>query len=141
MISICKVSDVTLTEIFQRSPVKDIKHGEELLRKCVYRSTYVRYGFVNDECVCVWGLIPPTLLSNSAYLWLLTTELVEKHKFLFVRHSQRWIEQALRTYPIIIGDWVPGDPCAKRWLEWLGAEFGPFVGGRHQFVIRKKSHG
>lgn len=141
MISIQTVSDVTLAEIFKRSPVKHIPKGDELLRKCVYRSTDVRYGFVNGECACVWGLIPPTLLSNSAYLWLLTTDLVEQHKFLFVRHSQRWMEEALCTYPIIIGDWVPGDPSARRWLEWLGAKFGPLDGGRHQFMIRKKLNG
>lgn len=138
MISIQTVSDVTLAEIFKRSPVKHIPKGDELLRKCVYRSTDVRYGFVNGECACVWGLIPPTLLSNSAYLWLLTTDLVEQHKFLFVRHSQRWMEEALLTYPVIIGDLASDDPIARRWLEWLGAKFGATIEGRHTFVIKKK---
>lgn len=138
MISIQTVANVTLAEIFKRSPFTHVDQGEELLQQCVYRSTEVRYGFVNDECACVWGLIPPTLLSSSAYLWLITTDLVEKHKLLFVRHSQRWIEKALRTYPIIIGDWVPGEVSERRWLEWLGAEFGPVIEGRVTFTIKKK---
>jgi hypothetical protein len=139
MISIRTVSDVTLGELFQRSPASQLPHGEELLKRCVERSVDVRYGYVNGECACVWGLIPPTLLSSSAYLWLLTTDLVEQHKFLFVRHSQRWMEQILKTYPTIIGDWVPGDLHEKRWLEWLGAVFGPIVDGRVTFMIRKKT--
>lgn len=141
MISIRTVSNVTLRELFQRSSASEFPNGEELLRKCVLRSVDVRYGYVNGQCACVWGLIPPTLLSNSAYLWLLTTDIVEQHKFLFVRHSQRWMEDILQVYPIIVGDWIPGDPRAKRWLEWLGASFGPLQDGRHQFMIRKKFHG
>lgn len=139
MISIRTVSDVTMAELFRRSPAATIPYGEVLLHECVKRSADVRYGYVDGQCACVWGLIPPTLLSSSAYLWLLTTDLVEKHKFLFVRHSQRWIEEALCTYPSIIGDWIPNDePRQKRWLEWLGAEFGAVIEGRATFVIRKK---
>lgn len=141
MISIRTVSNITLEELFHRSPAAKYPNGDKLLQQCILRSVDVCYGYVNGECACVWGLIPPTLLSSSAYLWLLTTDLVEQHKFLFVRHSQRWMEEALQTYPIIIGDWIPGDPRAKRWLEWLGAVFGPFESGRHQFMIRKKSNG
>jgi hypothetical protein len=141
MISIRLVSDVTLKELFDRSPASEIPKGEELLLTCLQRSTDVRYGYVDNQCACVWGLIPPTLLSGSAYLWLLTTDLVEQHKFLFVRHSQRWIEEALQVYPTIIGDWIPGDPRSRRWLEWLGAEFAAFQGGRIPFVIRKKPNG
>jgi len=141
MISIRAVSNVTLRELFQRSPASVIPHGEELLKKCVERSVDVRYGYVNDECACMWGLIPPTLLSSSAYLWLLTTDLVDQHKFLFVRHSQRWMEQILCTYPTIIGDYIPGEDRSRKWLEWLGAEFGKFQSGRIPFVIRKKTHG
>lgn len=141
MISIKTVSNVTLSEIFKRSPVKHIENGEAMLRKCVVRSVDVRYGYVHAECVCVWGLIPPTLLSASAHLWLLTTDAVENHKFLFVRHSQRWIEQALRTYPTITGEWIPGNERSKRWLQWLGAEFGDFNGKCVPFMIRKKPNG
>lgn len=141
MISIRTVSTVTLDELFRRSPAASIPHGDELLKRCVAHSVDIRYGYVDGECACIWGLIPPTLLSTSAYLWLLTTELVEKHKFLFVRHSQRWMEEILRTYPNIIGDFIPGEERSRKWLEWLGAEFGDFQGGRIPFVIRKKPHG
>lgn len=141
MISIRTVPDVALKDLLERSPVANLAYAEAILRKCIMRSADVRYGYVNGKCACMWGLIPPTLLSSSAHLWLLTTDLVEQHKFLFVRHSQRWIEETLHTYPTITGDWIPGDLRGRRWLEWLGAVFGPLQGGRHQFMIRKKSNG
>ena len=27
-------------------------------------------GFVDDDFICCWGLVPPTFLSNEAYLWM-----------------------------------------------------------------------
>ena len=121
MISIQAIADISLSEVLRRSPVAGKPDAERILRECVYRSTQVRYGFVDGEIAAMWGLIPPTLLSSSAYLWLLTTEIAAEHKFLLVRHSQRWIEDALKVYPTIVGD--VGNPAAKRWLAWLGAEF------------------
>ncbi len=139
MISIQRMSHVSLQDVLRRSPVADRPDAEIILRDCLYRSIEVRYGFVDDELACVWGLIPPSLLSTTAYLWLLTTDVVEDHKFLFVRHSQRWIEQALKTYPTIIGDAVAGNDRGIRWLRWLGAEFGEPEGKRIRFMIRKRN--
>lgn len=123
-----------------RDRMDEVYDLHQEVRKCMLRSVEVRYGLVDGELACVWGLIPPTLLSSNAYLWLHTTELVEDHKFLFVRHSQRYVEEMLRHFPKIVGDCLIGNSSARRWLEWLGAEFYPPVGGRWPFVIRAK-HG
>src|SRR5712664_493386 len=45
-------------------------------------------GSVDGKLCCAWGLIPPSMLSERAYLWLFSTELVGEHKFMFVRNSQ-----------------------------------------------------
>jgi hypothetical protein len=113
---------------------------EEMLGSFVLRSVDVHYGLVDNEVACVWGLIPPTLLSDTAYLWLYTNALAEQHKFILVRRSQRYIEDILKVYPRIIGDCIVGNWPARRWLTWLGAEFGPASKGRWPFVIRAK-HG
>jgi hypothetical protein len=138
MIAIAENLDVDLHEVLRRSPVADVAGAEETLRECMFRSIEVRYGLVDGEIACVWGLIPPTLLSTTAYLWLLTTDIIAEHKFLFIRHSQRYIEQALEIFPNIIGDCIVGNQSAKRWLTWLGAEFSEPVSGRWPFVIRAK---
>lgn len=136
MITIQKTVDVDLRDVLLHSPVASVLGAEEILRECMYRSIEVRYGLVDSEVACMWGLIPPTLLSTTAYLWLLTTDIVAEHKFLFIRHSQRYIEEALNIYPTIIGDCLVGNRAAKRWLQWLGAEFTEPVGGRIPFTIR-----
>ena len=138
MIAIESSREINIRDVIKRSPVSRLPGAEEVLRECMYRSIEVRYGLVDGEVACVWGLIPPTLLSTTAYLWLLTTEIIAENKFLFIRHSQRYIEEALESFPCIIGDCIIGERSAMRWLRWLGAEFAEPIDGRIPFVIRKK---
>lgn len=95
-------------------------------------------GFYNNVFVCVWGLIPPTLMSEQAYLWLYTTEAIKSHEFLFIRHSQIAVEEMLKEYPVITGITTVGLTQTIRWLRWLGATFGEPNGRALPFVIRKK---
>jgi hypothetical protein len=138
MIDILAKAPTNTSDLIQRSPVADLPGAEEVLRECMWRSIEIRQGLVDGKVACAWGLIPPTVLSNTAYLWLLTTDIIVEHKFLFIRHSQRYIEEALKRYPTIIGDVVGYNPSAKRWIRWLGGEFGPIVAGRAPFTIRAK---
>lgn len=139
MIAIRKNEKVNLQEVIRRSPVAQMPGAEDILLEAIFRSIEIRYGYIDGDLACVWGLIPPTLLSSTAYLWLLTTEIVAEHKFLFVRHSQRYVKEALRIYPEIVGDAIVGNLSAIRWLRWLGAEFSEPVFGRIPFVIRAKN--
>ena len=130
--------DFDAAEILRRSPVAKVPGAGEVLDYCLRRSiTY--QGRLGDEIACVWGLIPPTLLSDTAYLWLLTTDIIAEHKFLFIRYSQLFIEHMLTKYPVIVGDCFVENASAIRWLKWLGAEFGPEIQGRRNFTIRAKN--
>lgn len=102
-------------------------------------SDRVYVGFIEGEYVCCWGLVPPSMMSNKAYLWLQTTPRVEEHKFLFVRHSQRCIEEMLKSYEEIVGFCLPENTSAIRWIKWLGGEFKQPAFGRVDFVIRRKA--
>ena len=138
MISIRVNKTYDLSDVLRRSPVANLPGAEKTLRECMRRSIEIWHGLVDGEVACAWGLIPPTLLSEHAYLWLLTTDIVAEHKFLFVRHSQRYVEEALKYYPSIIGDTDVGNTQAIRWLRWLGAEFFEVIGGKLPFIIEKK---
>ena len=83
-------------------------------------------------------MIRPTLISDAAYIWLLTTDIVDEHKFLFIRHSQRYVEVLLKIWPVLYGEMVGQNPMTKRWLKWLGAEFGQPLGNKTPFAIRRK---
>jgi hypothetical protein len=105
---------------------------------CANTSRQLWVGLIEGNVVCVWGLIPPTLLSSRAYLWLYTTDNLDGNEFLFVRHSQRAIEEMLKEYSVIYGHTEPGLPRTHRWLRWLGAQFGEQQNGLIPFEIRKK---
>lgn len=139
MISIQRVRDVNVADVIGRSPVAKIPGADLVLLQCLSLSACSWVGRIDSSIVCVWGLIPPTILSERAYLWLLTTDLIEENKFIFVRYSQRVIEMMLNQYPVIVGHTDAGQKKTIRWLKWLNAEFAPAEGARLTFTIRKKS--
>lgn len=116
---------------------ESVSHRDwEALRKC-YDLSQERYVGTVDGCIaCMWGLVPTTLLSNRAYIWLFHNHLVEDHKFAFIRHSQRQVERMLKVYPEIYGDCVVSNETGHNWLRWLGAEFGPQNGAFTPFTIK-----
>ena len=111
---------------------------EETMNKCIMLSETLWIGTVDGELACMWGVVPPTLMSSQAYLWLHTTPLVQEHQFAFVRHSQRAIEELLKEYELILGDCLVGADQSIRWLKWLGAQFLDPVGMKIPFFIKKK---
>jgi len=101
-------------------------------------STFMWACYVDDELLCMWGVVPPSLMSDRAYLWMYHTDLMKEHSFVLVRHSQLVIEEILKEYPVIVGSVVLGATKSMRWLKWLGAEFGYPQGTLVPFVIRKR---
>lgn len=95
-------------------------------------------GVIHGRLKAVWGLIPPTLMSDCAYLWLHVVEAPGEHEFLFVRNSQRAIEEALRRFPTIVGHCIREDRGAQRWLRWLGATLERPQGNFVPFIIRAR---
>lgn len=111
---------------------------EEHLENYILRSAFCWLGLIDGDVACLVGLIAPTILSNQAYLWMKTTDIVEANQFIFVRHTQRALEDLLKLYPIIVGHCVVDSPRSIRWLKWLGAEFGLPEGRAIPFQIRAK---
>lgn len=99
-------------------------------------SSIVYTGYIDGSIACIWGLIPPSLLSDSAHLWLHTNDLCHRHPFLLVRYSQRAMESMLEKYPTIVGYCDLTKSRSVQWLRWLGAEVGYPSGNLAPFVIR-----
>lgn len=109
----------------------------QTLEQYLIFSAKLYVGAIDGKLCCAWGLIPPSLLSDQAYLWLFSTELVEEHKFRFVRESQRAVEEMLKEWPLITGYCEHANARSMRWLRWLGAVFGPALKHMTPFEIRK----
>ncbi len=140
-VSIRCTTEVNVGDIISRSGhsarmVEAIGH----LHSYIARSTWTWVGEADGVVACVWGVITPTLLSNRAYIWLITTALAEEHQFLLVRYSRMALDELLEHYDEIHGHCMIGHSQSIRWLRWLGAEFSEPQGQLVPFVIRKK-HG
>lgn len=137
-VEIVQDEDVNIVEVIKKSTVRDLPHSADVLRVYILNSVEFWVGKIDGEIACVFGLMPPSLLADSAYLWLLTTEVVDANTFLFIRHSQRWIEENLKRYKLLRGHVLATNQQAKRWLRFLGARIFEPEGGRHAFEIRNK---
>lgn len=82
----------------------------------------------DGEVVAFWGYGTATILGTAAYGWLLTRPGIEKHKFRFIRSSQRIVEHILETYLSLLVLVHYEHTEAKRWLLWLGFKQLPYNG-------------
>jgi hypothetical protein len=107
--------------------LKDMVQNEtdkRTMEFCLLMSSTMWAGFIRGKLACIWGVIPPSLVSDQAYAWLNTTEVLDGHEFIFVRHSQMVFDELLEEYASVVGHVIIGADKAYRWLRWLGAEFG-----------------
>jgi hypothetical protein len=114
------------------------KDEQTIIGSFMRQSVWAWIGKDDDEILCYMGLIPPTLLSDRAYLWLRTTEAMSEHIFVFVRYSQRVLAEMLQDFPAIGGHCEVSATKSIRWLKWLGANFGVPEGQLVPFTIRAK---
>ena len=133
--------DVDILDVIKHSPVRSIPGSEDQLRSYMFRSAEVWVGYINHKVACVIGIIGPTLLSDQGYIWMLHTDTVEEHQFIFVRRSQLWVEKLMQRYQTVSGHCKADNESGQRWLRWLGAEFGYAEGGMIPFVIKAKANG
>lgn len=97
----------------------------DTMQRTFMNSSRIWLGADDDKIIAMWGLIPPTLMSDIAYLWLFTTKHLNSHVFMFIRHSQRAVADMLKEFPTIVGHTERSNRRAQQWLKWLGAEFEP----------------
>ena len=138
-IAIVQKKNVDVKDLISRAIIlENVPNAEDKLKRWLRTSEQVWLGMVDDKVACIWGLAPGSSISNRAYLWLLTTDIVTEHKFLFVRYSQRYVEEMLKQYPVLYGEAEINNEPAKRWLKWLGARFGEPNGRFIPFEIKRK---
>jgi hypothetical protein len=125
MINIRQAQDVEVDygEVIQHSAAANVPEAQEYMKSFLRKSAHTYVGFIDGKVAAVYGLLTPTLLSDMGYMWLLTTDVVDGHKFVFVRHSQVVVGSVLKHYARIVGNTSPADTRAIRWLKWLGATY------------------
>jgi hypothetical protein len=139
-ISVERVVDGSITSLisFATGAMLTDRYAD-MMQLCQKLSGEVWSGYIDDKLVCCWGLIPPSVFSDTAYLWMYNTEALAEHQFVFIRRSQIEVQRMLTQYNRIVGHCVVGNEKAQRWLRWLGAEFDAPQAGARAFTIRRKN--
>lgn len=138
MISIEQNGPVNIEEVLNHTSYAGLEFAKNELRCCLRRSSHHWVGSINGEVGCVFGVITESLFSEIAYIWLLTTDVAEQHKFTLVRQSQIWIKTLLKQHHTLCGHCLLTETQSIRWMKLLGAEFGEYSGNAIPFYIRRK---
>lgn len=109
-----RLHSLIYSECLAMLPVSD----QETMARSLGNSPDAWVGYHDDKVIGFVGVIPPTLLSDCAYLWLYTATGFSEHQFLCLRCSRRLVQDALARYPILVGHCTKQ---SKRWLKHLGA--------------------
>ncbi len=97
------------------------------------KSDKVWVGFIDDEPAAIFGEIVTSVTSNTAFLWCLTTDVVEKHRKLYARKSVRILNWLLSRYSVVYCAVDSQYIDAMFWLEWLG--FGIVKEHGHFYIM------
>ena len=112
--------------------------ADKSLTEHVRVSSHSWVGLADGDIACVWGLIPGSLISDRAYLWVLVTKKVEEAPFLFVMSSRAVMKEMMERHQVLYGMCEVEKPDSIRWLKLLGAKFGERKGNSLPFEIRRK---
>jgi len=95
------------------------------VRDSVRMSKYAWSVYADDQFVCIFGVGSPSLLSDTGIVWMLGTDLIERYKGAFIRHSKAYISAMLTVYPYMTNFVDARNTRTIRWLKFMGFTFLP----------------
>jgi len=93
-----------------------------------------RTGLVDGAPVCMFGVVPFSLLMGSGTPWMVTTTTLDDRRVwrAFALHSRIEFEAIKARHNVLWNVVDERNDNAKRWLRWLGFELGvPFIYGKN----------
>lgn len=121
-------SDRDVRDVARRLRKADIKEGwaflgcnpQDWLAHYDPKRTWVIYNS-KDANVALAGVEPYT--DNSALIWMVATDDLEKHSIEFLKYSRPFIEEVTRPYDLVF-NWVHAEnEVHLKWLRWCGFTF------------------
>lgn len=76
----------------------------------------------NDKAVTMFG-VAPSGDPFVGFVWLLSSDVIDKNKTKFLRHSRKWLEALHKDYPVLTNRVDARNTVHIKWLEWLGFTF------------------
>jgi hypothetical protein len=103
----------------------EASHGDykQSIQLSFNKSKYKWAVYADGQFVCLFGMHPMGLLSDTALIWMLGTELIEKYKGAFIRHSRVYIQAMLNVSPVLTNWCDVRNTKTIRWLKLMGFAF------------------
>jgi hypothetical protein len=79
---------------------------------------------IGGEVAALWGVRPLTDLHHVGVVWLLTGDLVDRHRRIFMERSRAELRALLRPFAVLRNYIDARYSRALRWARWTGAELG-----------------
>lgn len=86
----------------------------------VEHSTSAWTGFIGDDPVCMFGVVPASLLGGIGVPWMLGTDAIVRYQFTFLRGSRPCVDRMRSLYDSLANYVDDRNVVAQRWLRWLG---------------------
>jgi len=93
---------------------------EEAIRQAIDGSREVWSGFADDKLVLIYGVRLISILSNHAYIWMISTELAEKYWVTFARATTLFTWELLQQYEQITAISPLKSKKSHKWLQYIG---------------------
>ena len=107
---------VDINEIYASSGVRPL----EALVKAVESSGICSTWLVNNEIICMFGVVRYTMLSDKASIWMLGTDLLPDHSTHFLRGCGPEFIRLSQGF-VRLDNWCDArNKVTLRWLKWLG---------------------
>lgn len=98
---------------WRHTPAQSLRHGLD-------HSSHVWTGLIDFEPVCMFGVVPASILGGSGVPWLIGTDALVANQILFLRRCRPQVERMQRLYQHLQNNVAADNAAAVRWLEWLG---------------------
>ena len=93
------------------------------LRDSLHLSVAAWTGLVDDEPICMFGVVPLDILGGVGSPWLLGTDEIEKHAISFLRLNKQYVKEMLEYFPYLVNFVDARNKMSIQWLKWLGFKF------------------
>lgn len=83
----------------------------------------------DDRAVTMFGVCPSSD-PFIGYIWLLSSDVLDRNKMKFLRHCKQWLEALHKHYPVLTNRVDARNTVHIKWLEWMGFTFVNRVPGQ-----------
>ena len=84
-------------------------------------------GLVDGRPVCMFGVVPASILGDTATVWMLGSNDLPKYAKPFLRRNRPWLRGVSSRYSVLFNFVDARNENAIKWLKWLGFTLAPAI--------------